>query len=83
MSEPLLSLAMATLLCSNGTQACDQRCQCWSDIIDFLSKAYQLVGLMLGKEGEECVHILCSLAANLTTASQVSMTATSARSDFD
>lgn len=70
-SEPPLSLAVAALLRGNSTDAIQKCKNRWSDIIVQLGKAYASTGLLLGEEGEECVRLLCSIAADLVAADRV------------
>ncbi|SPO20527.1 uncharacterized protein UTRI_00003 [Ustilago trichophora] len=84
VSEPPLSLAVASLLRGKGNEAVEQCSERWSDIVDILSEAYQTVGLLLGEEGEECVRLLCSLASDLAAAHRVAQRGDQAlQSDLD
>lgn len=71
VSEPPLSLAVASLLRGKGSNACLQSNEQWSDIVEILAEAQKTVGLMLGEEGEECVRLLCSFASDQAAAHRV------------
>ena len=71
VSEPPLSLAVASLMRGKGSDAYKECCDRWSDVVDVLSAGRSSVGLMLGEEGEECVRLLCSLAMDLAAARRV------------
>ena len=70
-SEPALSLAVASLFRGDDSHAVKHSVQRWSDVVTELSLAYRSVGLLLGEEGEECVRLLCSMAADLVAAERV------------
>ena len=61
VSEPPLSLAVASLLRGKGPNASLQSSEQWSDNVEIFAEAQKTVGLMLGEEEEECVRLLCSL----------------------
>ncbi|SPO22200.1 uncharacterized protein UTRI_10068 [Ustilago trichophora] len=59
----------ATLLIS--VEKCIER---WSTAIEVLADTHRSAGIMLGEEGEECIRLLCCLAADLVAAAAVEST---------
>ena len=70
-SEPAVSLAVASEFRGSGSAAVDGCKQRWSDAVNALSTAHRSVGMMLGEEGEECVRLLLTMAADLVAADRV------------
>ncbi|SPO26290.1 uncharacterized protein UTRI_02566 [Ustilago trichophora] len=58
-------------LVSHHLRICIER---WSTAIQVLADTHRSAGIMLGEEGEECVRLLCSLAADLVAAAAVEST---------
>ncbi|KAJ1031356.1 hypothetical protein NDA16_000797 [Ustilago loliicola] len=70
-SEPALSLAVASLFRGYKVGAVEQCYQRWSDSVIALAETHCSNGLMLGEEGEECVRMVCSMAADVVAAKRV------------
>ncbi|SPO28285.1 uncharacterized protein UTRI_04682 [Ustilago trichophora] len=70
-SEPAVSLAVASEFRGKTSEAVTDCIQRWSDAVHVLARAHRSVGMMLGEEGEECVRLLVTIAADLVAADRV------------
>ena len=76
-SEPALSLAVASLFRGDDADATEQCKARWSDAVQVLASAHRSVGLALGeqreegREGDDGVRLLCSMALDLVAARRV------------
>ncbi|SPO25989.1 uncharacterized protein UTRI_03354 [Ustilago trichophora] len=73
-SEPALALAAASLFRGDSADAVEKCIERWSTAIRVLADTHRSAGIMLGEEGEECVRLLCNLAADLVAAAAVEST---------
>ncbi|SPO20522.1 uncharacterized protein UTRI_10042 [Ustilago trichophora] len=70
-SEPAVLLAVASEFRRKTLDAVADCILRWSDAVHTLAQAQRSVGLMLGEEGEECVRLLVTIAADLVAADRV------------